>query len=271
MPLLVRGELVEVPGLTTIPPASHGGPEWAKLDPDDYRMRPRDAWIRQIIVHTTKGMWPQRVKPGYGPGGRDKVVADFWRKDPQHSAAQIVIDNDGSVVCLCDLALIAAHHATVSNPWSIGVEIYQEGGGGIFDAALGGAMLLVPRLCEIFEIAFQISSEPYAGTPLRRMINGGPDCVGVFGHRDNTSRRGRGDPGDEFFVRMRAVGAEQFNFDLRGDRAAWKRRQGYLNATFPDSVKQATGEILLVDGIAGPKTIRAARTAGFVTNASIPA
>src|SRR5690606_41324392 len=59
------------------------------------------------------GLWPQHVIPGAGKGGRDRVVADFWRNDPTHSAAHLVVDTDGSVACLADLARDAAYHATV--------------------------------------------------------------------------------------------------------------------------------------------------------------
>src|ERR1051325_3933716 len=100
--LLIAGELVPVPGVSVIPPSTHGGPPWAMLSPGDYRMRPT-AWIRQVILHTTKGQAPQHVIPGAGAPGRAEVVADFWHGDPAHSAAHIVVDVDGTVVCLGDL------------------------------------------------------------------------------------------------------------------------------------------------------------------------
>lgn len=36
--LLIAGRLVPVPGVTVIPPATHDGPAWSRLDPDDYTM-----------------------------------------------------------------------------------------------------------------------------------------------------------------------------------------------------------------------------------------
>src|SRR5215468_10558095 len=164
--LLINGNEVAVEGLVIINP---NDAEWCRLDAKDFRTRPT-PWVRQIILHTTKGDSPQTVLPGKGPGGRAKATADIWRSDPTPSAAHLVIDNDGTVACLCDLATTVTFHATVSNAWSIGIEM--------------------------FGIQFQIPRLPYKNEPLRRMVEGGEDCVGVFGHRDNTARRGAGDPGD---------------------------------------------------------------------------
>lgn len=257
--LLIGGEHVEIPGLTVIGP---GDVPWAKLSPRDYRKRPAGAWVRQIIVHTTKGVWPQPILAGAGPGGRDKNVADYWSTSDESGGAHLVIDNDGSVLCLCDLALDAAYHATTSNMWSIGIEMYQEpGGGGIYERVLETTAFLVGWLCQRFGIAFQIPRRTYNNDAIDRMkFDGGPDMVGVFGHRDNawdflrkTSSRGRGDPGDEVYRRLERAGAEPLDFQAREDLAVWKRRQLALNAL---------GEHLTVDGIAGPATMAACRRHG---------
>lgn len=256
--LLVAGELVPVPGLTVIPPASHGGPSWAALNPGDYRARPT-SWVRQVILHTTKGTWPQHVAPGAGQPGRAQVVADFWRGDPQHSAAQLVVDLDGSVVCLCDLARVMAYHAEGSNPWSVGIEMYQLSDGGIYDATLAATAVLVQALCGHLGIPEQMPDR-YQGEPLQRMEtgagaqrrnHGGPDCVGVFGHRHNTGNRGRGDPGDEIFARL---DFEAFDYDAGQDLAVGRLRQRVLNGL---------GEHLTVDGVCGPASIAAMRRRGF--------
>lgn len=257
--LLIAGHIVEIPGLTIDNPTTL---PWCKLDPGDYHIR-REQWIRQIILHTTKGIWPQHVIPGAGPYGAGKIVADFWRGDPTHSAAQLVIDRNGSVACLVDLAGGAAYHATVSNEFSIGIEMYQERDGGIYEAVLDAAAKLVPALCEALSIPFQVSVRAYNNAPIPRMVHGGADMVGVFGHRDNTSQRGHGDPGDEVFRRLIAAGAEPFDYTMRGDIAAWKLRQSYLNATF--------GEQLTVDGVCGHSTIGAMRRHGFARGLDIPA
>src|SRR5262249_51558332 len=196
----------------------------------------------------------QTVLPGKGAGGRAKATAEFWRGDPTPSAAHIVIDNDGTVACLCDLATTETYHATVSNPWSIGIEMYQESGNGIHEAVFDSPVKLVPALCRIFGIQFQIPKSAYKNRPLRRMADGGEHCVGVFGHRDNTDRRGHGDPGDEIFERLAAAGAERFDHNGGEDVEVWKQRQTELNAS---------GANLTAHGVPGPATAEALKAAGY--------
>lgn len=264
--LLVSGLYIDVPGVNVVAPGP-GSPPWVKLDAGDFRRR-RTPWVRQVIVHTTKGKWPQHVKPGRGPDGREKAVADFWRGDPLHSAAHIVIGSDGDVACLADLALICAWHATTSSDHSVGIEVYQEADGGIYEAALESLVKIVPVICDVLSIPFQIAGDRYVpGRILERMKNGGADCVGIFGHRDqawdfekNAAARGRGDPGDEIYHRLIDAGAEPFCYAARGDLGAWKNRQLKLNLM---------GERLVVDGVCGPGTYQAMRRRGFANGREI--
>jgi hypothetical protein len=247
--LLINGREHPVEDLVIVNPRDT---PWCRLDTRDFRRRPT-SWVRQIIVHTTNGRTPARVLPGSGPGGKARIIASSWRNEPKSSAAHLVIDNDGTVACLCDLATVEAFHATVSNPWSIGIEMYQEANTGLYEAVYASAAKLVPALCRIFGIQLQIPKLPYRNAPLRRMADGGRNCVGVFGHRDNTNQRGHGDPGDEIFTRLAALGAERFDFDGGEDLTVWRQRQQDLNAG---------GASLTVDGVAGPGTRDALRAAG---------
>lgn len=260
--LLINGALVDTPRLRVTPPATHGGPRWAALDPGDCRARPT-SWVRQVIVHSTKGLWPQPVRPGAGQAGRAERVAAIWREDPVHSAAQLVVDADGTVACLCDLARVESYHAEASNPWSVGIEMYQETDGGLYDATLEATATLIQILCDAFGIPEQMPRRPYRGVPLDRMEIGsggnrhqfgGATVIGVLGHRDNTSARGRGDPGDEIWTRLAARGFEELDFASGEDLAVGRKRQ---------SVLVARGEHLVVDGLVGPKSIAAARRQGF--------
>lgn len=263
--LLVHGKVVPVPGLTVWNPLN--APAWCKLSPRDYRPR-RTTWVRQVIVHTTKGMWPQAIKPGKGPVNREQSVAHYWQDDPTQSAAQIVIGSDGEVACLADLALICAYHAEMSNDWSIGIEIYQEADGSIYQAALDAALKLIAFLCDLFEIFLQVPSRKYPGSPIARMdvhchSPGGPDMIGVFGHRDNTDNRGRGDPGDAVFFELRENhGADAWDYDRNEDKAKARHAQAFLNEHHNAGLSE--------DGVAGPKTYRAAKAAGYARLSQIP-
>lgn len=249
--LLIGGKHVLVPGVEIISP---GEEPWATLHPSDGRTRPT-RWIRQITLHTTKGEWPQVIKPGSGRDGRDRRVADFWRESPRQSAAHIVVDNDGSAVCLADILEVEAYHATVVNRWSVGIETYQEAGGVIYQAAIDSTVRIVVALCRALGIQFQIPAPPYHKQPLMVLSrDGGPATVGIFGHRDVTDNRGRGDPGDAIMSAVQAAGAEVFEFDRAQDRIAWRERQREL---------VSMGHKLLVDGVPGPGTVKALKAAGY--------
>lgn len=247
--LLIAGKRYQVPGLVIVGP---GDEPWVKLNTGDYASR-KTAWIRKLIAHTTKGIEKQHIIPGVGPGGSGKVVLDFWNGDPEHSAAQIVIDTNGVVYCACDLALIAAYHATYVNDNSIGIEIYQINGGGIYQASLTAWRILAEWLCSFFGIPKQVP-HAYGGSPIHRLAqnDGAPDMCGVFGHRHQTSRRGFGDPGDFAFDAISNF--RRVNFETREDLDIGRTRQNKLNAK---------GETLTVDGIWGPASNRAMLKHGF--------
>lgn len=276
MGLLIGNKLVDVPGLNIIPPASHGGPPWALLGPDDHRMRPTQ-WVRQIMLHSTTGNWPQPVKPGAGKPGHAQQVAEMWSGQDRdggekvHSGAHIIVDYDGSIACLCDLQYHMAYHAEASNPWSIGIEMSTYADGSIQDATLSSTARLVAALtwsgqpeCGLFSIPFQGPRGPYRNRPLRSMETGtganrhqvgGPLIVGVVGHRDNTSNRGYGDPGNEIWTRLLALGMEGVDYDGNEDAVLAARRQKTLNDKY--------GAGVAVDGVCGPASLAAMRKAGI--------
>jgi hypothetical protein len=245
--LVIDGKLVAVDGLSIV---NVEDDKRAALKAADCRPR-ATPWVRQIILHTTKGIWPQHVIPGAGKPGKHLDVADYWGRDPEHSGAHLTIGRAGEVACLADLIKTAAYHATVSNEWSVGIEAYQESSGGIHEAVLDSTVKLVVALVKLLGIQFQVPGKAYRGGPMARMVAGGPTVVGVLGHRDNTNRRGRGDPGDELIARLVAAGAEPIITDGGNDLAIWQRRQRNL------------GMSGLVDGIPGPATTQALRARGF--------
>jgi hypothetical protein len=280
--LLVAGLVVPVPGVTVYNPLDT---PWCRLAPSDYRAR-QTSWIRQFMLHSTLGKWPQAVRltPARDTAGDGaRATADYWRGSPEKSAAPIVVDYDGDVACLCDVVKFAPFQATTSNDYSIGIEMKQMPDGSIYDATLCSTVAVVLALSEALGIPFQIAADAYVpGRIIGRMLHGGSDCVGIFGHRNQAwkfpeqiddpakrrqyptgyAARGRGDPGDEIYRRFAAAGAEQFRFELGEDLATWKRRQRKLNAK---------GEQLEVDGLAGPGTMAALRRHGFATGRELDA
>lgn len=267
--LAIAGRIVSVPGLTVVPPAAAGGPSWARLDPRDCRAR-KTTWVRQILVHSVTGDWPQHVVPGAGPGGEAERYADIWRTDPTSSAAHIVVDSAGAVACLADLAYTCAYHAEGSNDWSVGIEMFVAKDGSIRQATLDATAAVTEEICDAMRIPFQFHAGAYRNEPLLRMEAndgghrrnlGGPDCVGIFGHRDNTSARGRGDPGDAIYAALSARGAEGLDYAAEQDLAVGRLRQAALNAEA--SQRGETWSPLVVDGLVGPASLSRARQLGM--------
>jgi hypothetical protein len=167
------------------------------------------------------------------------------------------------VACLADLELVTAYHAEASNPWSVGIEMVQARDGSIYQATIDATARLVAAICDAFGIPEQMPCGPYRGSPLPRMELvstagrrqlGGPDVVGVLGHRDNTSARGRGDPGDAIWGALAALGFEGVDYAGCEDLVIGRARQRAL---------VARGERIKVDGLVGPASLAAAHRQGF--------
>jgi len=276
--LLLDGRLVATPGVTVIPPASHGGPAWNRLHPGDFttRMLPVSA----IVLHTTGGHWPQPVMPGAGKPGHARQILEMWSGadrgggDKVHSAAQCVVDFDGTVYCAADFLRDAAFHAQLINGRALGIEMCTLPNGSIYEATLEATAALVALLtwsgapgAGLLAIPAQMPRGPYRNQPLRRLEtpagvqSDGRGVVGVIGHRDQTGRRGRGDPGDALSQRLAALGFEGVDYDGGEDLELGRARQARLNEL--DAKAGNTFRPLVVDGIVGPASLSTARRLGF--------
>lgn len=250
--LVINGEQLEVPGLDI--------KNWND-DPDlglasGHFASRKTQWIRQIVVHTTRGIPGGNIQKNQYviPGGKnlkkDHTIPDMWNNDSRVASAHLIVDGDGSISCIADLKSHATWHAGQRdvNETSIGIEMAQLGDGGIYEATLVATVKLVEALCEHFSIQRQLHL-PYRRGPVERLSQGGGNCVGVFGHRDISSNRGFGDPGDIILERLLDNGFERFNFESNEDLEAWRNRQEELGISS--------------DGIAGPGTINALKDAGY--------
>lgn len=271
--VLYNGKLYEVPGLDVVSP---GDAPYAKMNGSDYALRDT-TWIRQITLHTTKGIWPkggQIIRPGVGPGGHAESTALYWSTSSIPGGAPFVVGSNGKVLQLVDIGKYFTYHATTVNPWSAGIEMYQEADGSIYEIVFQNTIKLVLFLCDLLGIPLQGSGRVYREDGiLSRMLHGGPDVVGVYGHRDNawqfpewmdaatrakyphgTSSRGTGDPGNHIFELLNAAGKMNFDIDARGERDFWIPIQAKLNSSH--------GMKLTIDGVCGPSTTNALRAIG---------
>jgi len=219
-------------------------------------MRSRNTrWIRMVMWHTTKVTWPETVLPGRGPdvGADLRVNRNWWKINGTAGGAHFTVDHDGSIAQHADLIVDAAYHGGSANDSSIGGEIYKDERGCIYQGQLRTCVLLTVWLCRRFGIQMQCppSNERYL---LERVVAGGRNCVGVFGHRHNKRGKAPGDPGDAIFDELIKAGFQPRNFSgkgwgVDGDRVRWQAIQRRL--------------CLLEDGIPGPITRDALWEAGY--------
>jgi hypothetical protein len=265
--LIIAGRQVAVGGLAIL---NGNDFDWCRLHPDDYTMR-RTTWVRGVVIHTTGGNWPQVVRPGAGIRGHAQRIAQMWSGadrgggDRVHSGAHLEVDYDGTVACLADLQLHAAYHATTVNDHTIGIEMCTLPDGSIQQTTLDATVQLVVGeggLCELFGIPPQVHVAPYRNAPIPRLVAGGRDAVGIYGHRDQSDQRGRGDPGDRVYELLVAEGAEPLDYATGEDLAKGRARQRAL---------RVRGEQLMVDGLVGTASLAAARRQGFKRWADVPA
>lgn len=226
------------------------------LSKSDGRKRPT-TWPRNQIDHTTKGIpggrnrTKQYVRPGTGPNRKkDYQIAKMWANDGRNAGTHGIIDADASVAILQDLFSWMTYNAgnRKVNAISIGWEMYQEGDAGIWQATIDAQVAINRKVCELSGMQYQVHG-PYRGDPISRLVQGGADCVGIFGHRDVTSNRGQGDPGDFILEALVADGAARFDFGKNEDKEFWKDWQ-YRHDLIPD-------------GVPGPLTVSRLKEEGY--------
>jgi len=257
--LLINKTVVPVPGVEII---GCYDAAWSHLSAGDCRPRTcyqgnRVVTVKphQWILHKTLADDPEVLVAGKGPPGASHKTADYWAGSPLHGGAHLVTGHDGIVACLADLWLVEAYHATVSNRYSVGHETCELVGGRFYEAAAHATIEVCLAGCEALGIQLQTPKKGhYKGHPWKRMLDGGKNCVGIFGHRDNTEHRGRWDPGEILFEMLRDRGVESFDFAAEEDLHVWMDRQRWLNGR---------GHKLLVDGMPGALTTAALKAEGY--------
>ena len=101
-----------------------------------------------------------------------------------------------------------------------------------------------------FFVACEVSEHSeYKGKPVID-LEGKFLKYGVFGHRNLTSKRGAGDPGDYLLQALADAGYEEFDFAEGEDVRVWQSRQGELG--------------IKPDGLPGSATVAALKEAGYV-------
>jgi hypothetical protein len=248
--MIIEKEEILIPGIPEREQLNYWDHPQLKLKMgEDMRVR-KTRWIRSIIAHNTKAIATQ-VKPGKGPETRlEERIAHLWATDQRHAGAHIAIDWDGTVACLCDLLCCAAYHAGPLNEVSIGFELYEDSQGNLYEHQLDVSVIVTDFLTEFFQVQRQCPPS-IDNRDIKRLVRGGRDIVGVFGHCHAYAGKPN-DPGTDYFRWLEKAGYEVLNFRVQEDLHVWKSRQQKLGFEGPD-----------LDGIPGPMTIDALQAAGY--------
>lgn len=248
--LIIDNKEIIIPGLEIV--NFWDEPAYTLRGPEDMRIR-HTRWIRSIWVHNTKNI-RTKVRPGKGRDTKiERKIIKFWCMDERHAGAHLTVDHDGSIGNHCDLLRIAAYHASIMNEVSIGIEIYEDSRGWVYEYQLEKVCQLIDALTEIFRIQRQIPIVwKYDDSVIYRAERGGENLIGVFGHCHVTDSK-RYDPGLDIFHALERRGYLPLNFHAHADLKLWKERQHKLFCV----------PIHDCDGVPGPVTCDGLQALGY--------
>jgi hypothetical protein len=253
MSIVLNNQKIETPGIETI--------SW--LDdpkvPKATDTNARTKWIRAIVLHTVKGK-VGAVRPGVAPpSSRAERYAKYQANTSRDVSWDYTIDTDGTVIVSNDPMVRYTWHASAVNSWTIGIELVQEDNGDIWEGQVEGTVrfldILTRELADRDQPIHRQIPMNNLGKPVRGVIprianaESAKSVVGVYGHRNQTSNRGPGDPGDPIFEALLKAGYKGFNYDSHDDITFWKGVQKMLGVT--------------EDGVPGPGTSAALKARGY--------
>lgn len=255
MSIILNDKKIEIPGLNIN--SYKDGVSWIKHITD---FSNRNVTIRLGVIHTHHGTLGH-VIPGIGPNSTiDEALARYQVNTTRNVSWDFTIDFNGDIACQSDVCKTCAWQAgdTLINGESFGFEMVQKENGDLYEGQIEKVVLFIDAMTALLGIQRQIpwdstKNKPKVGT-IKRLLEGGKDCVGFIGHRNCSTQRGPGDPGDAIFLALRDAGYECFDFDKKEDLKVWKDRQKNI----------LVFEKKDCDGIALKKTVEALKNKGYV-------
>lgn len=250
MSIVIGNKKIEIPGLKTVS-FLDGVPSVKEIN----HSSARHESIHMIVAHTHKGIHGQLLT-GMGPNSTvDDALIHYQVTTDRAVSWDYTVDKNGDVTAQSDPLRVFSWQATVVNPRSLGFEMIQNENGDTYEGEVAQAVLLIDALTALLGIQRQICWDSSHGTPkqgvVKRLQDGGQDVVGIVGHRNISTDRGPGDPGDYIFAALKAAGYEFFDLDKAEDTKIWKARQ------------QALGiPVASCDGIPMKGTVAALKAAG---------
>lgn len=166
-----------------------------------------------VMLHTSRGR-SGVIVPGSRESDKAAKLVRYQVRTERAASWCITIGSAGDVWQQCDAATFATWHATVANSWSVGLEMAQSADTpDLTQAQVDACVAVVRVLCDALRIPLQLPA--VGGAPVNGVVRAwqsrkqGGDAraaAGVLGHRNVTTSRGKGDPGDGIFRALLGAG-----------------------------------------------------------------
>ena len=222
--LTLNGRLVPVQGLEIVSYSTGAVPRAT-----DGRARTADK-ISAVVIHTTRGVAGAQLRPGSRASVLAESLARYQATTARDVSWDFTVDSDGTVVQSNDPGTWYTWHAEHANGYSIGIEmVQQQDSPDLWQAQIDATVRLVTVLCEVFGIP-KVTVVKASGAPESGIVRdwqeadeGGRQLAfnGVAGHRNLTTNKGPGDPGDLPFRALLAAGFRGV-LPAAMTRAAWQ-------------------------------------------------
>lgn len=207
--VVVNEALEQIPGLRCSSYLAH--PE-VGLSREDYRPRRSTESVQLIVVHNTVGDWPIEIRPGRADDGDlAERNAIYWRRSKRESSTQLIVDQDGTVICTADLLRVAAYGAghPRGNGCGINVEMAAlptkgKRGSVLYQGQIEDTATLCNWLAERFCVPkVATAPRPRGREYVEALARKGSVIRGLCDHCALSRRRGIGDTG--FLVQAELV------------------------------------------------------------------
>lgn len=249
MSIILNGKHYEVPGVTTI-----SYEETSEFQSAIHK-RSRSTWVRGIVLHTNRGMVPETVRPGGKDAKRDLALADYQDSSERVAGWDYSADFDGSIAVSNDPYEYATYHAGHMNDYSVGIEMNQLRSSpyALYENELNQMVLFLDFLTNRLGIQRQILWDKENDCPIKGVIERleneryYPWYCGLYGHRNCSSNKGPGDPGNPIFYKLKEAGYELFDVRDWEDVKVWKERQRKLGNNNPDGIPGPATRKAMID------------------------
>lgn len=225
MSIVLGGQRFDVPGVVTV--SYLDDPQRVPRTTD---VNPRRVPPQMICAHTTSGLRGSVLQGCAASSDTAFSFARYQAVTDREVSWDFTVGRDGTVTWSNDPLVSYTWHATTVNPRSIGFEMAQDPDGTLYACQIEAAYKVIVFLCAALSIQAQtptVGGVPDSGV-IPRVESGGADVVGIIGHRNVTTNRGPGDPGNAIFDKLLSERFAGFDFRTGQDLLFWREQQRAL-------------------------------------------